>query len=281
MLNSIGRAALLLAFLWAALGTAKAETYSFGVLSQRSAVLTAQFWNPIFEYVRQRTGVELVLRASRTAPESNEATERGDYDFVYSNTIFQPRMLVVGYQVILRPRDGAITGQIVTLENSPVRSLLDLMGQEVGFPSRAAFVGYAVPMDQLMRQGVNVVPVFGGNQEGIMGQLKVGKVAAAGVNNLVMKAFAHRENLRYRVLWESVPYNNIPIAVHPRVPHKVLESVRSAIDGMENDPDGMRVLEATAKIIGQTPPYGFQAATSEDYRNYLEFYRKTLLRDFK
>ncbi|MFM6280624.1 MAG: PhnD/SsuA/transferrin family substrate-binding protein, partial [Dolichospermum sp.] len=76
----------------------------------------------------------------------------------------------------------AIAGQIVTLDESPVRSLRDLGGKEVGFPSQAAFVGYAVPMDQLLRQGVSVVPVFGGNQEGIMGQLKAGKVAAAGIH---------------------------------------------------------------------------------------------------
>ncbi len=94
--------------------------------------------------------MRLVLKAARTAPESNDATERGEYDFVYSNTIFQPRMAKANYQVILRPRDEAITGQIVTLEDSPIRSLEDLEGKEVGFPSLAAFVGYAVPMDELL-----------------------------------------------------------------------------------------------------------------------------------
>ncbi len=261
--------------------TAQADTYSFGVLSQRSAVLTAQYWNPILAYVKQTTGIELELKVARTALESNDATERGEYDFVYSNTIFQPRMAAANYQVILRPRDEAITGQIVTLQDSPIRSLKDLEGKEVGFPSLAAFVGYAVPMDQLLRQGIAVVPVFGGNQEGIMGQLKAGRVVAAGVNNQVMKAFSIRENVSYRVLWESKPFLNLPLAAHPRVPKAVMDAVRITIDGMDVDPVGMKILEASAQTVGQKPPLGFRASSPVDYQSYFDFYKHTLVKDNK
>jgi phosphonate transport system substrate-binding protein len=264
-----------------AFGVVAAESYSFGVLSQRGAVLTAEYWNPILNYVQQRTGVVLLLKVARTGQESSEATEQGLYDFVYSNHIFQPRMAAANYQVILRPRDEAITGQIVTLANQNVRTLKDLDGREVGFPSPAAFVGYAVTMDQLLRQGVAVKPAFGGNQEGIMGQLSAGRVAAAGVNGQVMKEYAARENLKYRVLWESGPFLNIPVAVHPRVPKAVADAVRQAIDGMDIDPEGQKVLETSAKAIGQKPPYGFSASKPDDYRSYVEFYRHTVMKEFK
>jgi phosphonate transport system substrate-binding protein len=262
-------------------GCAWAEGYSFGVLSQRSAVLTAQYWNPILAYVQGKTGMVLLLKVARTAPESNEATERGEYDFVYSNTIFQPRMAQANYQVILRPRDEAITGQIVTLADSPIKRLKDLEGREVGFPSLAAFVGYAVPMDQLLRQEISVTPIFGGNQEGIMGQLKAGRVLAAGVNNQVMKSFSQRENLKYRVLWESAPFHNLPIAVHPRVPKAAAAAVKAAIDGMELDPEGRKILATVAQVIGQKPPYGFRASSPDDYKSYTDFYRHTLVKDIK
>ncbi|MFM2329930.1 MAG: hypothetical protein RLZZ494_2033 [Pseudomonadota bacterium] len=269
----------LLSLCW--LTPAHAETFTFGVLSQRSAVLTAQYWNPILDYVKRKTGVDLQLKLARTAPESNDATERGEYDFVYSNTIFLPRMAGTNYQVILKPREDAISGQIVTLASAPVKQLKDLQGQAVGFPSQAAFLGYAVPMDALLRDGVHVAPFFGGNQEGIMAQLKAGRILAAGVNSQVMQAFAARENLQYRVIWESPPYHNLPIAAHPRVPKPVVEAVRSAIDGMEQDADGRTVLETTARVIGQQPPFGFNAASPSDYRNYTDFYRTTLVKDIK
>jgi phosphonate transport system substrate-binding protein len=258
-----------------------ADAYSFGVLSQRSAVLTAQYWNPILEHLSRRTGADLLLKVARTAPESNESIRKGEYDFVYSNTIFQPAMAEANYRVILRPRTEAIAGQIVTLADSPIRSVRDLEGREVGFPSLAAFVGYAVPMDRLLREGVSVRPVFGGNQEGIMGQLKAGKVVAAGVNSQVMKAFAAREGVRYRALWTSEPYHDLPIAAHPRVPETVAAAVRDAFAGMADDPEGARVLEASARVIGQKAPLGFLASSPADYANYVEFHRTTLVKDIK
>lgn len=272
---------LLLAAPFASAAAAAQTPYSFGVLSQRSAVLTAQYWNPILDYVSQRAGVELQLKITRTAPESNAAIARGEYDFVYSNTIFLPSTSVPGYRVILRPKADAISGQIVTLDDSPVKTLADLKGKTMGFPSRAAFVGYAVPMDRLLRDGIAVTPEFGGNQEGIMGQLKAGKVVAAGVNSQVMRAFAAREGVRYRVLWESPPYHNLPISVHPRVHADIAERVRHAFAEMGNEPDGAKVLEESARIIQQNPPYGFLPAMPKDYQNYIEFYRTTLVKDIE
>lgn len=258
---------------------AAAEVLSFGVLSQRSAVLTAQYWNPIFDYVERRTGVKLMLRIARSAPESNDEIEKGSYDFVYSNSIFLPRMAQADYRVILRPCSAPITGQIVTLRDSPLRSLADLQGKELGFPSADAVLGHAVPMDHLLREGIAVTPVYGANQEGIMGQLKAGRVLAAGVNSELMKTFATRENIAYRVLWESKPYYNLPIAVHPRVPKGAAEAVRKAIDGMEEDAEGLRILKAASGTVGQKAPYGFCASGPSDYLNYVLFYKNTRLKE--
>ncbi|MBI5330127.1 MAG: phosphate/phosphite/phosphonate ABC transporter substrate-binding protein [Betaproteobacteria bacterium] len=262
-------------------GVVQAETFSFGVLSQRSPVLTAEHWNPILEYVERRTGVTLLLKITRTAPESNDAIARGDYDFVYSNTIFLPDTSRQGYRVILRPKGEPIRGQLVTLDDSGVNKLTDLEGREVGFPSRAAFVGYAVPMDHLLRDSVRVTPVFGGNQEGIMGQLKARRVVAAGVNSQVMRAFAAREGLRYRVLWESPAYHNLPISAHPRVPARVADRVRQAFASMPEDAEGTKVLASSAAIIKQSPPFGFQLSVPKDYQNYIDFYRHTLVKDIE
>jgi phosphonate transport system substrate-binding protein len=257
------------------------DVYSFGVLSQRSAVLTAQYWNPILDYVERKSGIKMQLNLARSAPESNDATEKGLYDFVYSNTIFLPKMMAANYQVILRPQDEAITGQIVTLADSSIQHISDLNGLEVGFPSLSAFVGYAVPMDALLREGIKVTPVFGGNQEGIIAQLKSKKVIAAGVNNQVMKSFAQRENLAYRVLWESKGYLNLPISAHPRVNSDIVNKIRTTFDHMENDPEGLKILQASAALIGQKAPYGFKASSQTDYSNYIDFYKTTLVTDYK
>ena len=258
-----------------------AQTYTFGVVPHRSAVLTAQYWNPIVDYVGKKTGISLQLEISRGPTLNANAIERGDYDFSFSYLIFRPKALAQNYQVFLRPRSGEIRSQIVTLARSPYKTLADLKGQEVAFPSKSGFVAYILPMDHLLRNNINIVPVFGGNQEGVLGQLKVGQVLAAGVSSQVMVAFAARENLSYKVLWESPPYHDLPISVHPRVPKSLVEKVQSALAGMSVDPEGKKILEEVAQLIGLKPPLGFVKSSPADYQNFVDFYRDTLVKDME
>lgn len=255
-----------------------AQTYSFGPATQRSPVLMATYWNPILDYVSRRAGVTLVLKVAPTGDQSSDATVRGEYDFVYNNHQFKPSAAPQGYSVILRPRAPDISGQIVALEDSPVKILGDLNGRTVGFANPQAFAGYTVQMDQFARLGIEVKPVFGGSQEGIIGQLVAGGVIAAGVNGAVMRDYAVRENLRYRILWQSEAFHELAISVHPRVPKVVAESVQKAFAAMAGDPEGTRILEASAKLIKQAPPYGFVVATQRDYQGYIDFYRHSVFK---
>ncbi|MGE5027041.1 MAG: PhnD/SsuA/transferrin family substrate-binding protein, partial [Betaproteobacteria bacterium] len=85
------------------LESAAAEIRSFGVLNQRSAVLTARYWNPILQYVSHKTGVPLELKMGRTAPETSAMIGRSELDFVYSNTIFTPLNAPAACKVLARP----------------------------------------------------------------------------------------------------------------------------------------------------------------------------------
>jgi phosphonate transport system substrate-binding protein len=268
--------------LFAALGTGslwgQEKVYSFGVITQRSPILTAQYWNPILRYVSEKSGVPLVLKLAKTGPEHSAMIGRGEFDFIYSNHNFKADNDVVGYRVIARPREEAIQGQIVVLASSGVQSLQALEGREVVFPSQVAFVGYYVPMDALLRAGITVKPLFAGNQEGAMGQLKAGRVVAAGVNSQIMRDFAHREQVEYRVLWSSEKYLNIPISVHPSVPKDKVAKVREALIHMAADPEGARILAASAELVKQKPPYGFVAAEDAEFDNVRRFYRTSLVK---
>lgn len=270
------RAALLL--IYAAVhspGAAASEqrVYTFGVISQRSPLLTAQYWNPILRQAAARSGIALELRVARSGEEHAAAVSRGEFDFIYSNHNFAPGNDAAGYRVIARPAQAAISGQIVVLADSPIRSIAELAGKDVVFPSKAAFVGYHVPMDALLRREIGVRPQFAGNQEGAIAQLKSGRVVAAGVNSQVMRDFARRENVDYRVLWSSEPYHNLPVSALPAVPARVQNAVRNALVAMSGDDEGNAVLAASAALITQEPPLGFVASADKDYENLRRFYR--------
>ena len=231
------------------------NTFCFGVLPQRSAVLTAMYWNPILAYVQRKTGLTLKLKVSRTGEDFNAAIASGKFDFIYSNTMFRPSLATAGYRCILAPRVDSVRGVVAVPENSPYVKLEDLQGKTVGFPSCAAFVGYAVTKDQLVRRGIEVNEVFCGNQEGTIAHLASGALGAVSVNSQLLKAYAERTGLKYRVLWQSTAFANLPVAVHPRVPQDVVLSVRQAVAGMHDDPRRGRGAHRMFRGSGPCPTF--------------------------
>src|SRR6266513_5414796 len=146
-------------------GVAAERAYAFYVLNQRSIALTAQYWNPILTHVGRESGVPLELKLARTAKEGNAMAEMGKYDFLYTNHFFTPERDRLGYKVIARPAGPGIRSEIVVPVDSPIKTLHDLEGKEVGFVSPDGFTGYWLPLDALLRANVNVKVVFTGNQE--------------------------------------------------------------------------------------------------------------------
>jgi len=256
-------------------GVAAEQTYSFYVLNQRSIALTAEYWNPILTHVGRKSGVPLELKLAKTAQEGNAIAERGKYDFLYTNHFFTPERDRLGYKVIARPAGPGIMSQIVVPIDSPIRSLQDLNGKEVAFVTPDGFTGYWLPMDALLRAKVNIKAVFTGNQEASSAQLKVNKVAAAGVNSSVMARYGRRESFEYRALWTSDIYQDLCIMANPKMPADKVAAVKAAFINMVKDPEGRQILQAGADLLKSTTELGFAAAENRDYDNYRRFYRTT------
>lgn len=254
------------------------EPLRFAPLNQRSPQLMASYWNPILDYIGRKAGVALTLSIGKAAPDTTAMTVRGEVDLAFTNHLFTPERDKLGWRVIARPAGAAIWGEIVVLPDSPAQKLADLEGRDVVFPSREAFVAYQVTMDGLTKQGVQVTPRFSGNQEGAMGQLRAGAVAAASVNGRVMADYAKREGVAYRTLWRSDSFHDLAVMAHPRVPAAQLEALRRAFVGMADDPEGARILEQVAALVKQSPPFGFVASDNKDYDSYRRFFLKTQTR---
>jgi phosphonate transport system substrate-binding protein len=276
-LSAIKRAATILAAAVAlhSPGVAAEQAYSFYVLNQRSIALTAQYWNPILTHVSRKSGVPLELRLAKTAQEGNAIAERGGYDFLYTNHFFTPERDRLGYKVIARPAGPGIRSQIVVPEDSPIQTLQDLNGKDVAFVTPDGFTGYWLPMDALLRAKVKINVVFTGNQEASSAQLRVNKVAAAGVNSSVMARYGRRESFEYRALWTSEIYQDLCIMANPKAPADKVAAVRAVLINMVRDPEGSRILEAGADLLKSIGELGFVAAENRDYDNYRKFYRTT------
>jgi len=265
---------LLASFLASApLAASSSSVYLFSVINQRTIVLTAAYWNPILEYVCEKSGVKLRLRMGRTAVETTKRTLKGEFDFVFSNHLFHPSRTKLGYKVILKTSAPDIASTIVVLSSSSIESLKDLAGKDVAFPSREAFVGYWVPMQRLRSLGIDINPKFSGNQEGAMAKLQSGAVAAAAVNDVILNNYAQREHLFFRPLWRSEAYPNIPIMVKPTVDPQVISAVRDAFINMHTQKEGRAVLKKAASVLKLPYDLRFHQASDADYKSYFEFYK--------
>ena len=80
----------------------------------------------------KKSGVPLELKLAKTAQEGNAIAEKGGYDFLYTNHFFTPERDRLGYKVIARPAGPGIRSQIVVPDDSPIQTLQDLKGKEVG-----------------------------------------------------------------------------------------------------------------------------------------------------
>jgi phosphonate transport system substrate-binding protein len=236
----------------------------FGVLNQQSPIQTAERWNPILRYLTEKTGLALQLRMAPTVEATDAMMGREEFDLVYTNHNFQTEY-DGKYKVLVRWAGKPIHGVLVALQDRPYQYLSDLQGQPVAFPSADAFVAYAVPWVALKEAGVAVQPKFAGNQDGALAQLQAQQVSAAAVNSRFLEAYARRQNLHYRVLWQSEPYQELPVLIHPRVSATQAALLRQALLDLRDDP-------AAASLRAKGLP-GFEPAEERDFDNVRKVYR--------
>lgn len=220
-----------------------AEPYRFGVLNQAPAAETAALWNPILGYLESKTGLSFRFAMGPTVLDTDIATGKGEYDFLFSNHHFDPAYSQATYQPLVQLGGHPLIGQIVVREDSTYKSLADLNGKHIAFPSKTAFIAYKVTRFALKEAGVIIDPVMAASQDGAAVQLATGRVDAASLNKLFADKFVMEGKGKFRVIYESEAWPNIPVLAHPRVPAAHVQVVRKALLEMNTDPVGKAVLD--------------------------------------
>jgi len=252
---------------------ANAPAYNFSPVNQYNLQVSASFWNPIVRYVSHKSGVRLNLKLGRTSADTTSFVLTREVDFAFTNHLFSPERVKMGWTVFGRRDAAPVRAQIVVPADSPVRSLAELADSTVVFPGPEALVAYKVPYAQLLREKVPVTTAFAGNMDAAFTQLFSGRAKAAGANSQLVQNYAGRENKAFRVLWSSVPFNDLALMASNRVPPAQVRAVAQAFLGMADDPDGRRVLQAVSELVHEAEPLRFVPASDADYAAYHHFYQ--------
>lgn len=265
--------ALVTATLAGPVALAQGTTYRFSPVNQWDIPKTAAYWNPIVQYVSEKSGVKLELKIGRTSADTTSYVIAQEVEFVFSNHLFSPERAALGWKVFGRRNAPPLHGQIAVPEDSPIRSVEDLQGRTVAFAGPEAFVGYKVPYAYLLSRGVQVRTDFGGNQNAAFAQMFAGKAQATGSNSMLIEGFANREGRRFRVLWTSEGYHDLALMASGRVPDKDVRAVAQAFLGMHRDPVGREILHRASQTIGLGVDAYFVPASDDDYAAYRRFFQ--------
>jgi phosphonate transport system substrate-binding protein len=247
--------------------------YRFSPVNQWDINKTAAYWNPIINYVSEKSGVKLQLKIGRTSADTTSYVLAQEVEFVFTNHLFSPEREKLGWKVFGRRQMPALHGQIAVPADSPITRLEQLKGEEVAFAGPEAFIGYKVPYAHLLSAGVDVKVVFGGNQNAAFAQMFAGKVKAVGSNSQLIDGYAVRENKAFRVLWSSDGYHDLALMASGKVPEKDLKAVSNAFHGMHQDPKGREILHQASMGAGLNEDAYFIPASASDYASYRKFYQ--------
>ncbi|MBS7725343.1 phosphate/phosphite/phosphonate ABC transporter substrate-binding protein [Pseudomonas lalucatii] len=212
--------------------TSGAQVLTLGVVPQQPAAKLYSLWQPLIEQVRSASGIELVFKTAADIPAFEDALHRGDYDLAYMNPYhYSVFSRASGYNALAAQSPGRLKGLIVVRRDSRFKRLEDLAGEQMVFPSPAAFAASLLTRRELAARGIPVAVKFVRSHDSVYFNVQRGFAAAGGGvrRTLDSTSPAARESLR--VLWQSPGYPPHPIAAHPRVgPARQLQVQQALID---------------------------------------------------
>ena len=237
-----------------------ATEYSFGIVPQFEQRKLYAIWNPIVEELERRTGLKFKLVTTLQVPAFEQEFLKGGFDFVYMNPYFVIKTATtLGYIPLVRDK-VPMRGILVVPRDGPVRTVKDLDGKKVAFPTPNAPVGCLLMKVELKRQfGVTVEPLYVKTASNTYLHVAKGLAAAGGAPD---KTFASQDAAlkdALRVIHTTQPLPPHPVAAHPRVSGADREKVRKALLDMAAEAAGR-------ELLAKVPMKETVSASLEEYQ---------------
>jgi phosphonate transport system substrate-binding protein len=214
------------------------------IVPQLSHSIMYSKWAPILEHVGQKTGQCFNLEIPDTIGAFEKSLLNGEPDFAFAN----PYHAVIaknrkGYTPLFIDGKTKLTGILVVKNDSSIKSIRQLHGREIAFPSPNSFAASLLIRAELAKQGIFIKPKYLKTHENSYRGVAMGDfVSAGGVNNTFQREESSlKENLK--ILYETSGYASHPFIANPRVPLKVRNGVTEAFISLSKSDFGRKLLE--------------------------------------
>lgn len=247
-----------------------ATTLSFGIVPQQSPEELAKRWVPILEDISASTGLSIEFHTAPTIPEFEQRLFKGEYDLVYMNpyhyTFFHEKP---GYVAFAKQKDQKLQGILVVGKESPIKSIQDLKGKSIAFPSPAAFAATIIPQALLKREGIQIDSQYVASHDSVYLNVANGFFVAGGGIKRTFNTAPEEITHQLRILWETPKFTPHAFAYHPRVNPTQLLAVQAALLNLSQTEKGQALLKAIDFS-------GIESAEDRDWNDIRELDIQTL-----
>ncbi|UAA40489.1 phosphate/phosphite/phosphonate ABC transporter substrate-binding protein [Paraneptunicella aestuarii] len=236
-----------------------AETYTFAFVPQQSAKKMAKKWQPILDYLSEKTGDDYRFTTAKDIPTFEKRLASNTYDVAYMNpyhfTVFN---VSPGYQALVKQKDKRITGIIVVHKDSPIKTLEELNGATIAFPAPAAFAATLLTSAEFRKKGISIYPQYVSSHDSVYLNVSRGfMVAGGGVSRTFYNADKAVQD-KLRILLTTPQYTPHAFAVKSSLPEAVVNRLKLAMVHMHES-------ELGGKLLKSVNFNGFEAATNADW----------------
>ena len=248
------------------------DTYTIGIVPQFEIRHIRKIWKPIFDEIEKDTGLKIKFKGSPTIPDFEKELNAGTFDFAYMNPF---HMLQAekeqGYIPMVRDVGRKLHGIIVVRRDSPIKSIKELDGKKIAFPSPNALGASLLIRANLKKDfKINFNPIYVKTHSSVYLNVLVKQTEAGG--GVLKTLNQQKDNIKgaLRILHKTPKVAPHPLAVHPRVSQEVRNKIKSTLIKLGESIVGQSLL---AKI----PMKKIGVATISDYAplkklNLDEFY---------
>jgi phosphonate transport system substrate-binding protein len=221
------------------------EIYLLSVVPQFPPLEIKRDWTPLIEQISRETGIILELKFYRSFSDFEEDVLAGVPDFVYLSPYHATvAKKAQGYMPLIRDNESKLVGVLVVDKESPFKSVRDLNGKTLVFPSPNAFAASLYLRSLLAeKEKIKFTPKYLKTHSNVYQHVMLGMAAAGGGTNTTLnKEPSAREELR--IIYRTPGVAPHPISAHPRVPAAVRKSVIDTILKLAEDKNSQRLLKA-------------------------------------
>lgn len=218
-------------------------TFSVAVVPQFSLPQVHRDWTPLLSRLEQATGYRFQLLAFDRFAHFESEMRKGKPDLIFMNPYHMiEAKQKQGYLPLVRD-NTPLSGILVVRQDSTIKTLAELEGKTIAFPSPNALAA-SLYMRALLAEKIHIktYPVYVGSHKNVYKHVLLGEAVAGGGVKKSLQKEPEAVRSRLKVLFTTPDLASHPLAAHPRVPADARKNIVDALLAMRSDPEASKLL---------------------------------------